>query len=53
MKQRILIISTSAGTGHVAAATALKKAFQSDNRVGDVRHEDALNFTNKLFRDFY
>jgi processive 1,2-diacylglycerol beta-glucosyltransferase len=53
MKQRILIISTSAGTGHVAAGTALEKAFHSDNRVAAVRHEDALTFTNKLFRDFY
>jgi processive 1,2-diacylglycerol beta-glucosyltransferase len=53
MKKRILIISTSAGTGHVAAATALEKAFHSDNRVSKVRHEDALTFTNKLFRDFY
>ena len=53
MKKRILIISTSAGTGHVAAAAALEKAFHSDNRVAEVRHEDALNFTNKLFRDFY
>jgi processive 1,2-diacylglycerol beta-glucosyltransferase len=53
MEKRILIISTSAGTGHVGAATALEKAFRSDTRVADVRHEDALNFTNNLFRDFY
>ena len=52
MKKRILIISTSAGTGHIAAATALERAFHSDNRVAEVRHEDALTFTNKLFRDF-
>ena len=31
----------------------LKKLFTGDNRVAEVRHEDALNFTNKLFRDFY
>ena len=53
MKKRVLIISTSAGTGHVAAGTALQKAFQADPRVEEVRHEDALDFTNKLFRDFY
>jgi processive 1,2-diacylglycerol beta-glucosyltransferase len=53
MKKRVLIISTSAGTGHVAAGTALEKAFRADPRVGEVRHEDALDFTNKLFRDFY
>ncbi|MFL6514809.1 MAG: MGDG synthase family glycosyltransferase [Chthoniobacterales bacterium] len=53
MKKRVLIISTSAGTGHVAAGSALEKAFRADSRVGEVRHEDALDFTNKLFRDFY
>jgi len=53
MKKRVLIISTSAGTGHVRAAQALEKEFVRDPRVGQVVHEDALNFTNKLFRDFY
>jgi processive 1,2-diacylglycerol beta-glucosyltransferase len=53
MNKRVLIISTSAGTGHVTAGTALEKAFCADPRVGEVRHEDALDFTNKLFRDFY
>jgi processive 1,2-diacylglycerol beta-glucosyltransferase len=52
-KQRVLIISTSAGTGHVRAAQALEKEFARDPRVGEVVHEDALNFTNKLFREFY
>jgi processive 1,2-diacylglycerol beta-glucosyltransferase len=52
-KQRVLIISTSAGTGHVRAAQALEKAFAADPRVGRVVHEDALNFTNKVFRDVY
>ncbi len=52
-KQRVLIISTSAGTGHVRAAQALEKEFAREPRVSQVVHEDALNFTNKLFRDFY
>jgi len=52
-KQRVLIISTSAGTGHVRAAQALEKEFARDPRVGEVVHEDALKFTNKLFREFY
>jgi processive 1,2-diacylglycerol beta-glucosyltransferase len=52
-KQRVLIISTSAGTGHVRAAQALEKEFARDARVEKVIHEDALNFTNKLFREFY
>src|SRR6185437_7730524 len=25
----------------------------TDPRAGEVRHEDALDFTNQLFRDFY
>lgn len=53
MKKRVLIISTSAGTGHVRAGEALAAAFARDERTGDVLHEDALRFTNKLFRDFY
>ncbi len=52
-KQRVLIISTSAGTGHVRAAQALEKEFAREPRVSQVIHEDALNFTNKIFRDFY
>jgi processive 1,2-diacylglycerol beta-glucosyltransferase len=31
----------------------LEKAFAADPRVGEVIHEDALKYTNKLFRDFY
>src|SRR5438067_1378161 len=53
MKKRVLIISTSAGTGHVKAAEALAKTFSRDERVEAVEHRDALDFTNKFFRDFY
>src|ERR1700751_1965325 len=53
MEKRVLIMSTSAGTGHVRAGEALTKAFRGDPRVGEVVHSDALHFTNKLFRDFY
>ena len=53
MKKRVLILSTSAGTGHVRAAQALEKEFAADPGVEEVIHEDALKFTNKLFRDFY
>lgn len=53
MSKRVLIISTSAGTGHVKAGEALVKAFALDPRVERVAHEDALHFSNKLFRDFY
>lgn len=46
-------MSASAGSGHLAAGVALEKAFQADGRVGEVRHEDALKYTNALFREFY
>ena len=53
MKKRVLILSASAGTGHVRAAEALAKAFAEDPRVEAVENQDALRYTNKLFRDFY
>ena len=53
MKPRVLIISASTGTGHIAAGAALAKAFARDDRVAEVVHKDALHFTNKLFRDIY
>ena len=50
---RVLILSASAGTGHVRCGDAQEKAFSAEPRVERVAHEDALRFTNKLFRDFY
>jgi len=46
-------MSVSAGAGHVKAAIALEKAFAADARVTDIINMDALQYTNKLFRDFY
>jgi processive 1,2-diacylglycerol beta-glucosyltransferase len=51
--RRVLILSASAGTGHVRAAEALEKVFRLRPDVGEVRNVDALRFTNRLFRDFY
>lgn len=53
MNKRVLVLSTSAGSGHVRAGEALEKTFAADPRVGEVVHEDALRFTNRLFRDCY
>ena len=53
MKKRVLILSASAGTGHVRAADALAKSFAAQPGVEAVEHLDALNYTNKLFHDFY
>ena len=51
--RRVLILSTSAGTGHIRAAEALEKVFRQQPGVGEIRNVDALRFTNRLFRDFY
>ncbi len=51
--RKVLILSASAGTGHVRAAAALEKVFRQQPGVGEVRNIDALRFTNQLFRDFY
>ncbi len=48
-----MIMSVSAGAGHIKAASALEKTFRADARVGQVINQDALIYTNKLFRDFY
>ena len=53
MPQKILILSASAGAGHVRAAQALEKAFAEDGRTREVRHVDTLEFTNPLFRRLY
>ncbi|MGZ5056028.1 MAG: MGDG synthase family glycosyltransferase, partial [Methylobacter sp.] len=53
MKKRVLIMSAGAGTGHIKAAEALELAFAADGRVAEVINNDALQYTNKLFRDFY
>lgn len=53
MSKKVLILSVSAGTGHVRAAQALEKAFRLEDPAAEVVHFDALVYTNKLFRDFY
>jgi processive 1,2-diacylglycerol beta-glucosyltransferase len=50
---RLLILSASAGTGHLRAAEALAMAAESDPRVANVDNVDCLSYTNKLFRRFY
>ncbi len=53
MSKRLLIFSASAGSGHLTAARALETTFRADPRVSEVVHRDALEFSNRLFRDFY
>jgi processive 1,2-diacylglycerol beta-glucosyltransferase len=57
MVKKILLLSASAGAGHIRAAQAIEKAFAE---IGDatgerreVQHLDILNYTNKVFRHLY
>lgn len=53
MFNRVLILSASAGAGHIRAAQAVEKAFLQMGAAREVRHVDALEYTNKLFRTLY
>jgi processive 1,2-diacylglycerol beta-glucosyltransferase len=56
MSKKILLLSVSAGAGHVRAAEALR-AYAQDNEDIDALHLDVMNYvpTNfrKLYADFY
>jgi len=51
--KKVLILSASAGAGHMRAADAVERAFRLMNAAADVRHIDTLQYTNKLFRHLY
>jgi processive 1,2-diacylglycerol beta-glucosyltransferase len=53
MFNRVLILSASAGAGHIRAADALKRAFEETGAARETVHVDALNYTNKVFRHLY
>src|SRR5437660_10504357 len=53
MFQRILILSASAGAGHVRAAAAIEKAIIQMRAAREVRHVDTLDYTNRVFRNLY
>src|SRR5215204_3407992 len=55
MLKKVLLLSASAGAGHVRAAEAIEKAFTQldDGESREVHHFDVLNYTNKLFRHLY
>lgn len=57
MVKRVLLLSASAGAGHIRAAQAIEKAFaEIGDKTGErreVQHLDILNYTNKVFRHFY
>ncbi|HYX40470.1 MAG TPA: glycosyltransferase, partial [Pyrinomonadaceae bacterium] len=53
MFNKVLVLSASAGAGHVRAAEAVEKAFHELGAAREVRHVDTLDYTNKLFRHLY
>jgi processive 1,2-diacylglycerol beta-glucosyltransferase len=53
MLDRVLLLSASAGAGHVRAAQALERAFRDAGAAREVRHVDVLEHTNALFRRLY
>ena len=53
MFDRVLILSASAGAGHIRAADAIEKAFAQAGAAREVRHIDVLDYTNKVFRHLY
>jgi processive 1,2-diacylglycerol beta-glucosyltransferase len=53
MLDKVLIISVSAGAGHIRAAEAVEKAFVQLGAAREVRNVDALQYTSKLFRELY
>ena len=48
-----MILSASAGNGHVRAAQALEEACSKDERISELVNLDALAYTNKPFQKIY
>ncbi|HWT00657.1 MAG TPA: glycosyltransferase [Pyrinomonadaceae bacterium] len=53
MFKKVLILSASAGAGHLRAAEALERAFRETTAAAEVRNVDTLDYTNKLFRHLH
>src|SRR5438477_12232570 len=50
MFERVLILSASAGAGHIRAAQALERAFHDLGAAREVLHVDALDYTTLVYR---
>lgn len=53
MIRKVLILSASAGAGHLSAARAIERAFADSGAALEVRNIDTLEHTNPLFRRLY
>lgn len=50
---KVLILSVSAGAGHVRAAQAIEKALIESNAARQLKNVDTLEYTNAIFRKLY
>ncbi len=53
MLGRVLVLSASAGAGHLRAAEAIEKAIRIRGVASEVQHLDVLKYTNHVFRNLY
>ncbi len=53
MFDKVLVLSASAGAGHLRAAQAIEKALHEAGAAREVRHVDTLEYTSKVFRHLY
>src|SRR5206468_11418669 len=53
MTRKVLILSASAGAGHLRAAEAIERAFAETGAAPSVHNVDTLEYTNPLFRRLY
>ena len=53
MLGRVLVLSASAGAGHLRAADAIEKALKIRGLASEVQHVDVLKYTNNVFRHLY
>jgi processive 1,2-diacylglycerol beta-glucosyltransferase len=53
MLDRVLILSASAGAGHLRAAQAVERALDAIGGANEVRHVDTLDYTNPMFKNLY
>src|SRR5262245_41027750 len=53
MLGRVLVLSASAGAGHLRAAEAIEKAIRLRGLASEVQHLDVLKYTNQVFRHLY
>ena len=53
MFNKVLVLSASAGAGHLRAAQAVERALLEANAAREVRNIDTLEYTSKIFQHLY